>query len=229
MRPAWMAALAAAAVLAVSSAQAKMTAEDVVAQIEKNYNAIRDYRADVEVTINSPQVHMPKLKATIYFKRPNKIKLIAKEGFAVLPKDAVSGDPARWMKTNFKMSYLGSGRVAGEPVHVLRLVPKTTEVQGTTKLLVEKRRGLILGTETEAGGASFRSRWTYTRVDGKYWLPSEIRTEMSGAMSTRIFDPDKMKVAPPKAGKGTALVRFSNYTVNRGIPDSVFEYRKGAR
>lgn len=221
--------IVAAILLSSSVAQAKPTSAQVLAQVERNYAAIRDYSADVEVAINSPQVHAAKTKATIYYKRPNKLKLVAREGFAVLPRDAFPGNPVAAIRANFDVAYGGSGKAGGEPVHVLKLVPKTSQAERTMKLLVDKRRGLIVGTEAEFGAAKFSSRWTYVRVDGRYWLPSQIKVEMSGAMSRPVFDPDEIKVVPPKSGKGTALVTFSNYRVNKGIPDSVFTEKKNRK
>lgn len=208
------------------SAQAKPSSTEVLAQVEKNYKTIRDYRVDVEVSVESTQVHMPTTKATVYYKRPDKVRVVANEGFAMLPKDAFPGNPVDQIKANFDTAYAGSAKLGGAPVHVLKLVPKTSQAQGTMRLYVEKRRSIIMGMDTETQGAKFGSRWSYVRVDGKYWLPSRIKVEMSGSMVPQAFDPDEGKVKPARSGKGTALITFKNYRVNKGVPDSVFVEKK---
>jgi len=217
-----LAAAVVGALALAAAARPKPAPADVIGLLERNYASIHDYSADIEVSVDSPQLHMPRSAATLYFKRPDRMKIVPKEGFAVLPKDVFPGDPVRSIKQNFRLERLDSAKVGNEPVYVLSLVPKTTDVRGAMKLFVEKRRGIIIGTDADVGGAKFKSRWTYARVEGKYWLPSEIRIEMSGAMSTPVFDPREVKIKPPKSGKGTTLVRFSDYKINRGIPDSVF-------
>jgi outer membrane lipoprotein-sorting protein len=173
---------------------------------------------------------MPKGTGTIYFKRRDKFKLEPGDGFMVLPKEAFPGNPVDAIRTNFTVSYAGSAKVDNEPVHVLKLVPKTQDAGGAVQLYVEKRRGLILKADSaNAGGADMKSRWTYVRADGKYWMPQQIRVNMSGVMSPQAFDPRDMKTKPPKSGKGTATVKFSNYRINKGIPDSVFVEKKGSK
>ncbi|MBI2843939.1 MAG: hypothetical protein HYX78_11115 [Armatimonadetes bacterium] len=212
-----------AAVAVGSAGKSKITSADVLARVERNYAAIRDSRVDVEVTIDSPQVRMPKSTGAVCFKRPDKVKVIAKDGLMVMPKDVFPGDPVAAIKRQFDTAYDGTTTVDGVAVYVLNLVPRSTEVNSKMKLFVEKRRGLIVGSEASVGGGTFKSRWTYARIDGKYWLPSKIKVEMDGALSQPAFDPDQMKMKPPKSGKGTAVVKFSNYRINKGIPDSVFE------
>lgn len=217
-------------VVAVGSVQAaNPTSAEVLARVEKNYKPIRDYKVDVEITVNSPQLKMPPTKATIYYKRPDKVKVVAVEGFAVIPKDAIVGNPVEQIRANFNTAYAGSGKMDGIAVHVLKLVPKTAKAQGTVRLYVEKKRALILRTDSEVGDAVIRAGWAYTRVGGKYWLPSQIKVEMSGMMTPEIFDPDEVKIKPAKSENGTATVKFRNYRVNKGVPDSVFEEKKGSK
>ena len=226
MRARWLAgslALAAAWLTAAAAAQPKTTAADVFRLIDRNYSRIRDYRVDVELSadVHSPRMHISGSRATIYFKRPNKVKVVAREGFALMP-DTFPGDPVAAIKSEFNAAYAGTAKIDGEPAHVLTLVPKTTQAQGRMKLFVEKRRGLILGTKLQAGDFELKSRWTYARIDGKYWLPSEIKLEMQVRARVPNPDPDVKDARPSAPGKGRAVVRFSNYKVNRGIPDSLF-------
>lgn len=223
MKRAWLIALFAIIIYAPATGETqpkKITADSVLQLIEKNFSGVKDYKVDVELSadLESPRVHISKSRATIYFKRPDKVKVTAKEGFALLP-EVFPGDPVAAIKQKFKVEYAGSDKIDKEPVHVLKLIPKTTDADGTMKIFVEKRRGLILGTDMQSAQLAIKSRWSYQQVNKKFWLPSKITMEMIGAASSN-------KVEPSKPGKGTAVINFKNYKVNKGIPDSIFSTKK---
>lgn len=214
------------AVIAAGAVQAKPTASDILSLVEKNYCPIRDYTVDVEVSVDSPQMKMPRSTATVYYKCPDKVRLVPREGFMLLPKNAFPGNPVSAIKKNFSASYTGMCEVAGEPTYVLKLVPRTDEAPGVMKLLVEKKRGVIVGMDSDSSETKLKSRWSYARVDGKYWLPSQINVEMSGTMPAQASKPREVSRKPARSNKGTALVKFKNYRINKGISDSIFATQK---
>ncbi|HOK53653.1 MAG TPA: outer membrane lipoprotein-sorting protein [Armatimonadota bacterium] len=209
------------------AAAEKVTSATILALVEKNYKDINDYKVDAEVTIDSPQLYVKGSKMTIYFKKPNKVKIEAKEGFAVMPQ-VFAGNPATEIKSKFNVEYTGDSKLGGEPVYVLKLTPKSTSAPGNMKLFVEKKRGVIVGSEAKANDMTMISRWTYVKVDKKYWLPSQIKVEMSGTLSSPAYDPDEVKVKPAKTGKGTAVIKLKNYQVNKGLSDKIFEQKKSS-
>jgi len=210
---------------AAGAAPKEPSASDILSRVEKNYNGINDYRADVVISVKTPQIHIPKNQATIYYKKPDKVKIVAKEGFSVLP-DTFPGNPVTKIKQNFAATLDGTAAIDKEPAYVLSLKPKTTQAGGTMKVYIEKKRWLIVKTQAETGGMKITSEWSYTKVEGKYWLPSRIKFSFSGMMSGPSFGHDERADKPLVAGNGTAEVKFRNYKVNKGIPDSIFVEKK---
>ena len=202
--------------------QAKPTQTDVLSLVEKNFNRIHDYKVDITVSVDSPQVHMPRSTATVYFKQPDKVKIVPKEGFVMLPQQVVPSNPVKGLRSNYKVTYTGNTKVNGADAYVVKMVPRLQVSNGVMKLYVEKNRGIILATDSSSGAMSFKTIWTYVSVDSKYWLPSEVRIDMKGIFPEKAFDPREMRVRQPQSGTGKAVVKFANYRVNRGIPDSVF-------
>lgn len=211
--------------VSVGAVPSRPKAPDVLALVEKNYKGINDYSVDVTASVKSPQMHVPKSEATIYYKKPDKVKIAAKEGFAVLP-NTFTGNPVAEIRKNFTVTYGGAAEIGKEPVYVLNLKPKTMKAKGEMKLFVEKRRGLILKALTEVGGMKLTSKWSYSKVDGKYWMPSRIKIDMTGMTPDSSIDPAEGRVKPSAAESGTAEVKFSNYRINKGIADKVFTEKK---
>jgi outer membrane lipoprotein-sorting protein len=68
----------------------------------------------------------------------------------------------------------------------------------------------------------------YETVDGKYALPSKIEARMDAqqppdSSAEKMYNPQRM----PR--KGTASIVYSNYKVNTGLPDEIFEKKKDGK
>ena len=86
-----------------------------------------------------------------------------------------------------------------------------------------------------------KSEWRYARVDEKYDLPRRIQAEVTvpRAAGFQSNDPDerprrnRARASGPGLSSGTQTMRatltFSNYRVNKGIPDSVFTSKNPPR
>ena len=206
----------------VAPVQAKTASAKVIKQVEQTFSKVKDYKAEANMSIDSSQMHVKDSKATIYFKRPDKVRVIAKEGFPMIPNEAVPGDPAKWIRDNFVPALEGGGNYKGAPAHVLKLVGKNDRVPTTMRMWVEKRRGLIIGTESNSDGMKVKSDWSYKLVDGKYWLPSQVNVEMSS--TTKVRSPENSGHQKPV--RGTAVIKITDYKVNKGVPDTVFKRRE---
>jgi len=207
-------------------AQKPDSAEAALRCIERGYASVKDYKVEIQVSVESPQVHMPNAKAVVYFKRPDKLRVIPKEGFMMMPSYAVMGDPVGFIRKNFSIIGVKSAKLGAEPVYILSMVGKTMQSAGKFEIVVEKRRGLIVSGSANDGASKLTAKWEYKQSDGKFWMPIKITVKMEGLVAPQAFDPKEMKMNPPKTGTGTAIVTFTNYRINRGIPDSIFVEKK---
>jgi hypothetical protein len=60
-------------------------ANKTVAQVLARMNKVRDYRVETQIKSDIPLIKIMPAKATIYFKQPEKFRMITK-GIAILPK-----------------------------------------------------------------------------------------------------------------------------------------------
>ena len=96
IRMAWVLA-AGCCLLTTGSVSAKpLSAQEIVKRAADEYDRVQDYMVDAKVTVSSPDVHVPEMNVKIYFKKPDKLHVESKSGFAVLPKQGlVAGNPLR--------------------------------------------------------------------------------------------------------------------------------------
>lgn len=190
-----------------------LTAMEMVQRALAQTQGVADYTANVTVTVNAPNLQIPQRTVKVYYKRPDKVH-VESEGIAVLPRDALlMGNLASHLGEHTVASFNGSGTLGGRPVQCVKLAPRQAG-PGTGRLLawIDSERYLLLKSEVWRGGAKMLTvSFTHTRVAGRYWMPASIVTEVAaGAMSGNDEG-------------GRMELRFSNYRINTGLPDSIFE------
>lgn len=191
-----------------ASYSAQLTGEKVLAAVKKQYSSVKDYRAEVSLTIKGPGISVKNMKMQVFYKRPNKIRVEAKSGMAMIPQGNFFGNPIDELAKNMAPVYLGSEKKQGVDCHLIRLNPNDNSPGAVpVKVWVDKDLNLIKATEVGEAPA-MRSTWSYVNVSGNY-LPSQINAELIAE--------------PGKGSQPTKItVKFSKYVVNRGIDDRVF-------
>lgn len=189
-----------------------LTAMETVKQALRATQAVEDYTAEVSVTVDAPNLQIPRRTATVYFKRPDKVH-VESEGLTILPRDALlMGNLAEHIEKYTSASFNGSGTVDGRPVECVKLAPlQPGEGSGRVLTWIDSERHLLLKSEIWRGGRSMLTvRFEWTRVDGQ-WMPRRIVTSVAaGAMS-----------GDDEGGR--IELQFSDYRINRGLPDSLFD------
>lgn len=195
---------------------ATVTGDQVVAAVKSRFDPIKDYKTDITMNLKGPGVSINNMKMTLYFKKPNKIHLEAKEGMGMVPPGNYFGNPIDELTKNKKAIYLKTEMRNGVDCHVIRLDPAQKQSNDASLLVwVDKAKSIIVAVEAPDHG--LKSNWTYAKVDGKYYLPSQITAEMD---------------VPSQSGKPqktTTTIKFSGYKVNKGISDKVFEQKSGSK
>lgn len=205
-------ALAMLVTLAARPARA-LTAMEMVQRALAQTQRVEDYTADVTVTVESPSLQIPQRTVRVYYKRPDRVH-VESDGIAVLPRDALLlGNLANQLSEETEASFNGAGVLGGRPVQCIKLAPRDAG-PGTGRLLawIDSERFLLLKSEIWRGGAKMlTARFDYVRVAGQYWMPQHIVTEIAAG------------AIPGEDEGGRMELRFANYRVNTGLPDSIFE------
>jgi len=200
-------------ILCSSPIYAAPTAQQVVAQVRRNFEKINDYVCEITFAASGPQLYIGETVVKVYYKKPRSVYFEAKEGFAVLPKDMVFiGDPFAGMADRLSTAKVGSARLNGTDCYLLEFPAGNDESALDAKFWVDKKRRLVVRADmTSADGGYMNGNITYKKISRKYWLPSIIAI--------------RGKVAMSREGPAdfTAEIKFSDYTVNSGISDKFFK------
>lgn len=203
--------------------------EKLLTKVRQKFSAVNDYEVNAHIKVDVSFLKVPEMDAKIYFKKPDKMKLDT-EGFAMLPKQAFNFSPEHLFKGDYSAIYVKQDNIQGTPVDVVKVIPNdpNSEIVLST-LWIEPGRDLIRKIEsTPRRGGSFEVLFSYSG-NMNYPLPSSVQFSFDTPNAPRGMNgpgsqQQKTKTDQPK--RGNVSVTYSNYKVNKGIPDSIFSEKK---
>lgn len=205
--------------------------DEILKTVIKNFDRVQDYVVDVNIKVDVQGVKVPETKAKIYFKQPDKIHLES-EGFAMLPKDGMLFSPSSLLKKDYTAIYEKDVELNGAKVSVIKVIPsgEQSEIILST-LWVDQSKKMIRKIEsTTKSDGTFSIDFNYND-EIKFPLPTQIvfyfnLDKMNLQLNNKNSDPDNRNRGFDSTTKGKVVVKYSNYVINKGINDSVFEEKK---
>jgi outer membrane lipoprotein-sorting protein len=213
----------------VYSQDANVLLDKVVAKI----NNVKDYSVDALIRTNIPFIKIVPVKAKIYFKQKDKFKIVSK-GIVILPKQGFTDVNTFLSKTKSYMAVDGGTKMIGElKTSLITVIPTSENSEFVlAKLWIDPKNAVIISSQITT-----RSSGT---VNVDYFYSSEIAF---GLPSELIFEIDIKKFKMPKSvaadinndkpkdkskkktadKKGIITIKLSNYIINKGINDAIFE------
>ena len=210
-----------------SSANAQqLSAEKILQNVKANFDAVKDYTANITGKVTMERLKVPKMSLKLYFKQPNKFKTES-IGTSFIPRNILDLNPGDLL-LKFDASLMGTEEVEGNKLYKIRLITKPEKKK-------QVRESFIWVDETH---------WTITRleaypiegrkievliesivIDGKYILPSKISAKFdfeqnTDSLAEKIYSPQRI----PR--KGSAELIYSDYKINTGLSDEFFEKKK---
>jgi outer membrane lipoprotein-sorting protein len=211
-----------------------LNADTILARVVKGFAEVHDFVATIDAEVKMDRVQVPKMHATMDFKRPDKVHFTS-QGFLFVPRDGVTMNPAV-LSQRYDASFIGTDTIEGLKLFKLQLAAKAKK----TKLRqmyawIDPVHWTIAKIETiPYEGRTLSTVFDYEFLQEKFWLPSKMIVTFGSTMegekvaNDSISQPseqfDQMQRGVPRNGSVTIL--YSNYKVNAGIDDSVFEEKK---
>lgn len=205
---------------------------EILNDVITNFNKVNDYQVDVNIKVDVEFIKVPETKAKIYFKQPDKVHLEA-DGFAMLPKNGMEFSPSAFIKKDYTAIYEQDVDLNGYKTSMVKVIPlgDQGEVILSTLWIDQKKQVIRKVESTTKTNGTFSIDFTFDDKI-KYPLPSKIIFS---------FNMDKMNIPSTITGettnekqdkknknsgsttRGQVIVNYSNYVVNKGISDSIFE------
>ena len=208
----------------VQGQEANVFLSKLVAKLE----SVDDYSADVLIKADIPLIKILPSKAKIYFKKPDKFKVVSK-GIAILPRQGFTDMNLFLSKPEAYMVVLaGEKKIGDRDTKLLTVIANASDSEIILiKLWVDPIEMLIIESEvTTRSSGNVKIAYKYSEQK-KYGLPSQIQftVDVKEFKMPKSFSSNPHKKSTPKTKKrknGTINLSISNYVVNQGIADSFF-------
>ena len=205
-------------------------AADLLQKIRARLDQVNDYQAMGTMRTNVSFLKEPQAAVTVYFKKPDKLKIKNDKGISLVPKGAVTVSLNNLLKGSYTVLDGGTDTAHGQKVRVIKLLPQDENADLVLSTFwVDELRLVILRARTTT-----RDNGTY-EVDmryGKYIayaLPDQVvftfnvKNYKLPKGITFDYDDGSKKQQPAANAKGRVELNYSSYVINKGVPDSAFQ------
>lgn len=218
-------------VLMVSRAGLSMS-QDAYAILDSAYNRygqIIDYTADAEIRIDVDFIRIPDKNVKLYYKKPDKLKYKG-AGFFMLPKKGLDFSFYSFLSGEYNAIYTGNESIDSKECYMLKVLPADkkpeiilTDIWIDTKTLQVRK----MESFSRKKGSFLVQLYYGTDED---LLPDSVMIEFDIEHYSfplkffgREIEMDESKASSENSGKGKVYIYYSNYILNLGLGDEVFE------
>ena len=213
----------------------QVNAQDVKALLQKvktKYDLVNDYTATGKMKTNVLFIKAPVATVKIFYKKPDKLRIRNENGISFIPKGSVNINMNNVLGlNNFEAIDGGKEKINGVDCRVVKIFPLNDEeniIRAT--LYIDEQASLVRKSviSTKDNGTyellmTFKNYSAYGLPDKvnltfntrDYKLPKGITIDYDNGTTTKD---DKMKNK-----KGNVEISYSNYIINKGVPDSEFK------
>jgi outer membrane lipoprotein-sorting protein len=220
-------------VLGIIMLPAGIRAQDASVLLQKvraRLEQVNDYQAAGLMKTNVPFLKVPEAQVTVYFKKPDKLKIKNEKGISLVPKGAVTISLNNLLKGGYTVLDAGMDTAGGYKVKVIKLLPQDDAADLVlSTLYIDEARLLILKARTT------------TRENGTYEVEMRYGKYIAYALPDRViftfntknyklpkgitfdYDDGSKKQEIPAGTKGKVELSYSSYIINKGVSDGVFQ------
>jgi hypothetical protein len=206
--------------------------DQLVKSVRERLDKVADYEAVGKMKTNVSFLKIPVSQVSIFYKKPNKLKLKSSKGFSFLPKGAVNINMNQLLQDkNYTVIDAGKEILNGITTRVAKLIPLTEEsdVVISTVYIDPVNEVIVKSKTTTKENGTFELNMAYGKYIGMA-LPDKINFSFHTKDYklpkgiTFDFDDGSKNTAPKKSpSKGMAEISISNYIINKGVSDQIFK------
>jgi len=209
------------------------TADDVIKKVKAKLDKVNDYEAKGKMKTNVIFIKAPIANVKVFYKKPNKLRINNESGISFIPKGSVNINLNNIFINTSGYDMIDMGKESKTNLRIIKLLPKDENAEVVlSTLYIDETLSLIKKAKTttkENGtyelemsygkyadyGLADKVIFTFNTKD--YKLPKGITFDYDDG-SKKEETPDKLKDK-----KGKVEIDYSSYTINKGVPDSVFQ------
>jgi outer membrane lipoprotein-sorting protein len=152
---------------------------EVVQKIVRGTEGVQDYTVDLLIDVNMERIRIPRAKATMYFKKPDKVHFDS-PSIAMLPREGMAFNSSAVLE-QYTAQTLGPDTVNGKKVIKIQLAAREASARLRQVFAwVDQDTWTISRMQTiPYEGRLLTIDFVYGLQDNKYWLPTSLALRYS--------------------------------------------------
>lgn len=203
----------------------------LIAEINRKFSLVKDYKADVSMKFDLPGINIKSLKGKVFYKQPDKFKIKA-TGVFFMPKNNPMKNIQHLLSqtTSYTTIISGIEVIDGQSCAVVNVIPLDPNLELVIgKFWISEKNPLIYQSEiTTKENGTLRTKNFYGRYI-QYALPDKImiQVEMKKFKIPKMLAADikknSSKQTNTKKQTGEIYMLLSDYQVNTRFPNDIFK------
>jgi len=205
---------------------------ELVKKVKSKLDQVNDYQANGSMKIDVSFIKAPVSPVKVFYKKPGQFTIKKEGGISILPKGGLSTNlNSIFLTDNYTVVPAGETILKTGKVKIVKLLPldENSNVVVTTLYIDEKEALIKKSVITTKESGTYEMELNY----GKYsaWgLPDSVvfvfnikDYKLPKGVTIEYESGDKKpKTNTPENKKGKVEIVYSNYIINKGIPDTMF-------
>ncbi len=217
-------------------AQRLPTGTEVLRNVVKGVEGVDDYTVTLQADLHMEHVRIPRAKATMYFKKPDKIHFDS-PGIAMMPREGIAFNSAGVLE-QYTAQLIGEDTAMGRKVYKLQLAAKsaTARLRQLFAWVNPENWTMVRLQTIPYEGRIVTVDFVYGLQDAKFWMPvsMDCRFDMTGNARTPQAQADTTapenpaeQMMPRAPRTGSISITYSEYRINAGLSDELFKSPQG--
>jgi outer membrane lipoprotein-sorting protein len=214
------------------SAVKAQRAEELILKIKEKLDKVNDYEATGKMKMNVVFIKAPVADIKVYFKKPDKLKIINESGISLVPKGSINISIGNVIGNVGGSDLIDAGKDDKTGLTIIKLLPKDDNANVVLSILyIDEKQMLVKKAKTTTReNGTYELEMIYGRYAGygladkvifsfnikDYKLPKGVSLDYEDGSGKQ---PDTSKT---KENKGIIELTYSTYSINKGIADNIF-------
>src|SRR4030095_9689846 len=151
------------------------TPQELVDKIKTKREKVNDYTAKVRLKTNVVFIKAPIASVKVYYKRPDKMKIVNENGISFIPKGSVNINLAKFLSGAGNYEIVDAGIDPSTALRILKLLPsdENTEIVLSTLYIDEKAELIKKAKNTTRDNGTYELEMSYGKY-ASYGLPDKV-------------------------------------------------------
>jgi outer membrane lipoprotein-sorting protein len=208
------------------------TPQELLNKIKAKLERVNDYTAKGKLKTNVVFIKAPIASVKVYYKKPDKMKIVNEKGISFIPKGSVNINLAKFLSGSGNYEIVDAGTEPATGLRILKLLPsdENSEIVLSTLYIDEKAELIKKAKNTTRDNGTYELEMSYGKYIA-YSLPDKVifsfNTKDYKLPKGVTFDYDGGAEKKPdenlKNKKGKVEITYTEYLINKGVNDSIFK------